>query len=246
MKAFSSTLHDSANRTILDILVAPTIFGPASATKQGTYIALLIDEDVDSGEAGRVQLLHYFQPNLVGTTKALTIASNITTASTIPSTEYLPPTPPGGDGPHRYTFLLFAQPQDFAIPEAYSSFIPPADVYARFPFDIEGFVKAAGLAEPVAANWFRVLNGTAEETRVALTSTGAPEATSASTANSATATTTGSSSATTSSGPSSATAAATSSSSSSNNAAGLISSKGVKELIIGLLLGVLGAGLWTL
>lgn len=222
---------------------------------------MLIDQDVDSGGPERVQLLHYFQPNLVGVNRAMTIQAtggNSTVNASIPSTEYLPPTPPGGDGPHRYTILLFEQPADFAVPSEYASFIPPNEVTDRFPFDIAGFVKAAGLDAPIGANWFEVLNGTAEETQIALTAVPGPTGTmtpaassSAATATSTpagTTTSTGGASTNTATAASTTTAAAgtaaATSSSSSTNDAPVAGGKAMRDLVLGLFLGAIGAGVW--
>ena len=216
---------------------------------------MLVDQDVDIGEAKRVQLLHYFQPNLVGVNRAMTIQSpetNSTVNASIPSTEYLPPTPPGGDGPHRYTILLFEQPEDFAVPSEYASFIPPNEVTNRFPFDIAGFVKAAGLDVAIGANWFEVLNGTAEETQIALTAVPGPTGTMTPTASSRAETTTSVTTGTTASAGGASTTvsstaagtAAATSSSSTNAAVPEANRKAMRNLMLGFFLGSIGAGIW--
>src|SRR5689334_21838181 len=104
-----------------DVLDAPTVYGPANATQEATYIAFLVDEDVDTGNGPRVQLLHYFQPNLVGIIHELSIVPTAQNATTAVGASYIPPSPPGGDFAHRYTVLLYAQPKGFAVPEAYTN-----------------------------------------------------------------------------------------------------------------------------
>lgn len=169
------------------------------------------------------------------------------TSETLPSASYLPPTPPGGDGPHRYTFVLFSQPEGFTVPASFASFFSDVpDLSNRLQFDIDDFVSEAGLDEPVAANWLRVLNGTAEETSIALTSTAAPTATASDSANSAEASTTGISFNTASTSSSTRTATSTGSSSSatstSDSAAGMVEVQG--SVTLGLVLGLAGVALW--
>lgn len=210
----------------------------------------LIDQDVlPEGQEKRVEFLHWFQPNLAESDDLLTglLAvqnSSDSTSATLPSASYLAPTPPGGDGVHRYTFVLFSQPDDFKVPATYAAFfVDKPDLSNRLPFDIEKFAQDSGLGEPVAANWMRVLNGTAEETSIALTSTVAPTSTSSGTANTAAATTTS-----TSSESSSGTATRTTSSSAATatgNGAGMTDARGtLKGLGFGLALGLVGVGLW--
>ncbi|EXJ59310.1 uncharacterized protein A1O5_12191 [Cladophialophora psammophila CBS 110553] len=202
-----------------DVLYGPTVYGPENATEEATYMLFMVDEDVNTGNGPRVQLLHYFQPNLVGINHELSVEPNARNATTAVGAEYLTPSPPAGDGPHRYTLLLYPQPEDFTVPQAYISFSPPADVNARYPFNMSGFAEAAGLGQPIAANWFRVVNDT-------------------------TSTETGSSTTSTASASSSASASA-SASSSVNSAAGLVEVRGsASELVAGLVMGMAGAWLW--
>ena len=57
---------------------------------------------------------------------------------------------------------MYNQPMGFSVPSAYDSvFEEKGDFSNRLGFDIAGFVSAAGLGEPVGANWFEVQNTTA-------------------------------------------------------------------------------------
>ncbi|KAK7905359.1 hypothetical protein LTR67_000080 [Exophiala xenobiotica] len=145
-----------------DVQDAPTVSGPQGSTRTLTFMLFMIDQDVKSDDGSRVQLLHYFQPNLAGASEVLsdfsTDAENATTAATV---AYIAPSPPAGDGPHQYTLLLYRQFEGFSIPDQFSSFFPPADTQARIGFDMAGFAQAANLPEPVGANWFQVQNGEA-------------------------------------------------------------------------------------
>lgn len=53
--------------------------------------------------------------------------------------------------PHRYIELLYEQPTNFAVPSAFKSAIS-----SRLGFDHLKFAAAAGLSDPVRANWFNV------------------------------------------------------------------------------------------
>ncbi len=203
----------------------------------------MIDEDVDTGNGPRVQLLHYFQPNLVGINHELSVQPSARNATTAVGAEYIPPTPPGGDIAHRYSVLLYPQPEGFTVPEAFASFSPPADVNARYPFNMSGFAGAAGLGQPVAANWFRVINETSTETGSSTVS-GTASITSTASGSAVTASAVTTTSAATGTPASSASSSATASASSSaTGAAGLVEVRGsLKELVLGLTLSV--AGVW--
>ena len=229
-----------ANNAAADVIEPPTVYGPANATEEATYILFMIDGDVDTGNGPRVQLLHYFLPNLVGVNHELSVQPNAQNSTTAVGAEYITPTPPGGDIAHRYTLLLYPQPKDFTVPEAYASFSPPADVNARYPFNMSGLADAAGLGQPIATNWFRVINDTATDTGSSATSTASGSTDTASAA--ATTTTSGTPAST--SAPSSASASA---SSSATGAAGIVAVRGsLKELVLGLTMGIAGAWLWML
>jgi hypothetical protein len=244
---------DSANSpSSIGILEAPEIFAPnESSSATGTYLVILIDQDVlPEGQDEKVEFLHWFQPNFAESPDLLSGLLRIqnssdTTGATLPSASYLPPTPPGGSGVHRYTFLLYSQPEDFTVPAAYAAFFSDVpDLSNRLPFDIENFAEDSGLGQPIAANWLRVLNGTDEETSIALTSTAGPTTTSSGSANTATATTTSESS-NSPTGSATRTSTSASATGSSGSGAGLVDARGsLKELVFGLALGLVGTGLW--
>lgn len=133
----------------------------------------MIDQDVPRNGT-TFTLLHWFQPSLHRTDNdsALMVTMIDNNMTTVQGAPYIPPSPPGGSGPHRYNFILYTEPANFTIPEAYASISPPADTSARIGFNLTAFAAAAGLGEPVAANYLRVLNGTEAETSSAATMTG--------------------------------------------------------------------------
>ncbi|KAI1855502.1 hypothetical protein JX266_000367 [Neoarthrinium moseri] len=64
------------------------------------------------------------------------------------------PAPPAENPPHphRYTNLLWEQPANWAIPQAASTMLQSK----RSGFNVTDFQKAAGLSDPVFANYFNV------------------------------------------------------------------------------------------
>src|ERR1700761_361400 len=107
-----------------DVLTEPTIIGPSDSSSTLDYMVFIIDQDVTSPSdpSQRVQFLHWYQPNLSGASEVLFDAGSDTTNFTsAPTLEYVPPTPPGGDGPHSYTVVMYDQPVGFSIPSAYAS-----------------------------------------------------------------------------------------------------------------------------
>ena len=229
-----------------DVLHAPTVYGPEHAIGEATYVLFMIDQDVNTGNGPRVQLLHYFQPNLVGVSEALSVQGNARNATTAAGAAYLTPSPPEGDGPHRYTILLYPQPEGFTVPEAYASFSPPADVNARYPFQHVGIRRSSWLGgadcgqlvprpephvqwnqqcinEPCFVHGHRLRLFKQRLGAAATTSTFSGSAASSSASASASA------------------------SSTPNSAAVLMETRSVmKELVIGLVAGVAAAGLWMM
>ena len=220
-----------------------------SPTLNAIYVLLMIDQDVPRNDT-KTTLLHWLQPNLVATSEALSFVDVVDGGSTAVGAEYIPPTPPGDSGPHRYTFLLFNQPSQWTIPAAYVTINPPTDTSARIGFDVVDFVSLSGLGEPVAANYLRVLNGTAAETTSAASMTYvAPTSLMSSSASSdATAsmsmTSSAAGSVTTEAGPATSTVASAATASATDGATAVRSI--TNELLIGLAMGVAGAGLWML
>lgn len=66
-------------------------------------------------------------------------------------TAYLGPSPPAGQPAHRYTFLLFGQPANFAVPAGQRQVLN-----SRVGFDMNTFAQQAGLAAPLYGNFLNV------------------------------------------------------------------------------------------
>jgi phosphatidylethanolamine-binding protein len=147
--------------------VTPTLTAPPGSPTDQSYIVFAIDLDVPRN--GTTTLLHWFEADFTLSSSLILTPSFANTSNGAP---YISPNPPPGN-PHRYTFLLFSQPDDFTVPESFSNINPPASILARIGFNITRFVAAAGLDAPLAGNYFRVVN-----TSATASSTGSPAATS--------------------------------------------------------------------
>nr|QTE75999.1 ScyL1 [Scytalidium album] len=119
----------------------------------GEYLLVMLDPDVQFPQQPPTTILHWIQPSFQynSTSFALTPTSDPRNEGVA---SYAGPHPPAGQI-HRYILLLFIQPEEYTFPEDFERFLP-ADIPHRVDFDVTEFVKAAELAEPVAANYFTV------------------------------------------------------------------------------------------
>ncbi|ORY12032.1 phosphatidylethanolamine-binding protein, partial [Clohesyomyces aquaticus] len=127
----------------------PTISSP-TFTPAGKAVLFMVDTDVPRNGT-RIQLLHWLVSNVT-----LSAGNGTSGALSIPSTAeatYRQPSPPVGDIPHHYTFVLYPQPADFAVPAQFTDILQ-----TRAGFNFSAFVAAAGLSNPLAANYIQVQN----------------------------------------------------------------------------------------
>jgi hypothetical protein len=118
----------------------------------------MVDLDVPRNNT-RVQLLHWLAPNV---TLGSSNSSGLTPLNIpIGFAPYLQPSPPVGDIPHSYTFIVFPQPANFSIPAKYADL-----ANNRVGFNTSQFLADTGLSNAIAANYIRVQNltGTATQT----------------------------------------------------------------------------------
>jgi len=137
--------------------ISPRIW---AADENGPRSAVLLMVDLDVPRNGsRVQLLHWLATNV---TRAVGNSSSekplIIPVAPVP---YLQPSPPVGDVPHSYTFIIFPQPANFSIPAKYADL-----AQNRVGFNTSQFLKDAGISESTAlgANYIRVQNLTGTPT----------------------------------------------------------------------------------
>ncbi|KAF2007997.1 PEBP-like protein [Amniculicola lignicola CBS 123094] len=139
-------------------------------TSTGQGVLLMVDSDVPRNGT-RVQLLHWL-------VSGVTLSEESNSSSLIiPSpgeAEYRQPSPPVGDSPHAYTFVLFSQPENFSVPAQFNDVLQ-----SRVFFNTSAFVAAAGLGDAIAANYIQVQNltGSATTTFPPPRDTGSPTST---------------------------------------------------------------------
>jgi phosphatidylethanolamine-binding protein (PEBP) family uncharacterized protein len=68
--------------------------------------------------------------------------------------DWAPPGPPPGSAPHRYLFLLYAQPEGFDVKEHAAADGKKVGMWGRPRYDLAAFEKKVGLGPVLAANYF--------------------------------------------------------------------------------------------
>ena len=113
---------------------------------------MMVDQDVPSNDS-RVQLLHWLTTNVtMPSTDTQTLKLENASLDLAP---YVQPSPPLNDIPHRYTLLLFAQPENFTVPARFKGLLE-----SRIGWDTAAFVNATGLGKALGSTWIRVENRT--------------------------------------------------------------------------------------
>lgn len=107
----------------------------------------MIDSDVPRNGT-RVHLLHWLVADVTSSSNGSTLSIPVPGIAT-----YRQPSPPVGDSPHAYSFLLFAQPDNFSVPAQFNEVIQ-----SRVFFNISQFMAATGLQSLLAANYITVQN----------------------------------------------------------------------------------------
>ncbi|KAI0903151.1 phosphatidylethanolamine-binding protein [Ustulina deusta] len=141
--------------TKADTARQPTIgiSGPAN----GTYVWMLIGKSTNFINPSAGQPATYLH-TVLRDFKASGAASvaGVTTLTTTANgpVSWFAPQPPAENPPHphRYTNLLWEQPANWQVPSAANTMLQNQKV----GFDVLKFITAAGLSNPVAANYFNV------------------------------------------------------------------------------------------
>lgn len=68
--------------------------------------------------------------------------------------DYIGPAPPPLSGPHRYVFYLYEQPADFDAKKHAPADGKQVGNLSRMRYDMDAWVKTAGLGQPIAVNYF--------------------------------------------------------------------------------------------
>ncbi|ESZ99049.1 putative protease inhibitor (Tfs1) [Sclerotinia borealis F-4128] len=126
----------------------PEIFYDVS-NPSATYIVVALDLDAPFPSLGFLgPILHWIQPGFkVG-------QNNILTSDAPFIANYIGPSPPPGSAPHRYTFFLFEQPENFDGEKYAPSAGKLLSNWFRMRYDLDDWQKTAQLGEPLAVNYF--------------------------------------------------------------------------------------------
>lgn len=129
------------------------------ADYKGEYIVVMVDPDAPTPENPTARfILHWLMTSVVAQSNA---GSNSSLAGQMllqpkagkaADVAYASPAPPPTSSAHRYIIYAFAQPSNFTMPAAFSNF----SAQNRAGFNINNFVTAAKLGNPLAAEYFYV------------------------------------------------------------------------------------------
>ncbi|KIK63784.1 hypothetical protein GYMLUDRAFT_222130 [Collybiopsis luxurians FD-317 M1] len=121
-----------------------------STLLQERFVVALIDPDAPTPQNTSLsQFRHFIGGDFVISSSEPNGTARLTNLSAAIS-EYVSPGPPPGSDPHRYTILLFKQPQNFSA--SASSLIQPTTPVTGF--NLSSFASSVGLGDPVAGTFF--------------------------------------------------------------------------------------------
>lgn len=137
-------------------LAVNTMMYQSLAEYDGSYLVIMVDPDASTPQNPSSRfILHWLQPDLTASgMMSMGGAGQPLVNSTPAIVPYARPMPPPTSDPHRYILYAFQQPEDFAVPDAFSGF----NAENRSMFSLTNFISAADLGTPAAANFFFASN----------------------------------------------------------------------------------------
>ncbi|THU92230.1 PEBP-like protein [Dendrothele bispora CBS 962.96] len=143
---------EGGNLTVNQTALMPTFwltYNDPSLLNQ-TFIVTMVDPDAPTPQNRSLAQVRHLVLADVRINGSGSEGVALLTNSTPALSEYIPPGPPAGSDPHRYTFLLWNQPPTFDRASASASFDPAAPV----GFNVSQFASQNGLGQPVAGTFF--------------------------------------------------------------------------------------------
>ncbi|KAF4979170.1 hypothetical protein FZEAL_4543 [Fusarium zealandicum] len=120
-----------------------------SSVGKGPYMAICVDLDAPYVTFPLLSpIVHWIQPGMQPNEAGILEYPGSCVV------DWLQPTPPPLSGPHRYVFILFEQPSTCDTSKLEQTFDKPVGVAKRVRWDMDQWVKEAGLGGMVAATWF--------------------------------------------------------------------------------------------
>jgi len=122
----------------------------STVTFDGKFTLAMVDPGAVGSDASGGQTRHWLVNGATISNGTVSIDSGTQV------TQYAGPAPPTGSGPHRYTIVIYSQPDTFTPPANLSS----ANVGVS-TFDFPAYVQSTGLGPIVAGIYYTVEEGTA-------------------------------------------------------------------------------------
>ncbi|KAG6879826.1 hypothetical protein C0992_011109 [Termitomyces sp. T32_za158] len=127
----------------------PPHFGAIGSIGSGPFVMVAVD--ADPPPPFTAQIRHFLGANFFPEDQTNCLAQDHTLVNkTAAISDFLQPAPQAGSGTHRYTFLLFNQPEGF------NSQTLVNHSTTIFNFSLSGFLGGTGLGNPIAGNFMLV------------------------------------------------------------------------------------------
>jgi phosphatidylethanolamine-binding protein len=161
--------------TVPDVTITPA---NSSVQTTGNFTLVMVDSRAVGTNESNGQILHWLVNYATLKNRSSSCPSypslSVSTACGVVVTEYVPPQPIEGSGPHRYVILLLPQHSSFSPPANLSKPTVSIDLY----FYITDYILSSHLGQPIAGMYFDVQQGpaivTIPPTSAVITSTLSP------------------------------------------------------------------------
>ncbi|ETW83719.1 phosphatidylethanolamine binding protein [Heterobasidion irregulare TC 32-1] len=153
----------SANEPLAETANKPQFFVSFSdnSVAEQTFVLAMVDPDAPTPQNRSLSQIRHFLAGDIKVAGGSSNHSQLVNAS-VPLTAYLNPSPPAGSDAHRYTILLFPQPDNF---DHTALDLVNASVDAsRLSFNLTTFASSVGMGSPLAGTFFLTKGPTADST----------------------------------------------------------------------------------